>query len=132
MTQDAVVVVPGIMGSELRDAKTGDLLWGMSVRLLERAWRRGDGLDHLQATPEEMEGDGGRVRATRLLSVPAWAPFLQGAEPYSSLLRTVTGAVAAPEAVLAFPYDWRLPVERNPGTPLLQMLTRRCSQQHPR
>ncbi|MDX2849223.1 hypothetical protein PV342_12290 [Streptomyces sp. PA03-3a] len=113
MTQDAIVVVPGIMGSELRDAKTGDLLWGLSVRLLERAWRRGDGLEHLRTTPEELEGSTGRVRATRLLAVPAWAPFLRGVEPYSDLLRTVTEAAAAPEAVLAFPYDWRLPVQHN-------------------
>jgi hypothetical protein len=112
-TQDAVVVVPGIMGSELRDTATGDPLWGLSVPLLDRAWRRGDGLEHLHTTPAELEGSTGRVRATRLLAVPAWAPFLRGIEPYSDLLRTVAEAAAAPEAVLPFPYDWRLPVEYN-------------------
>ncbi|MFJ4849205.1 hypothetical protein [Streptomyces sp. NPDC088733] len=113
MTQDAVVVVPGIMGSELRDAETGDLLWGLSVRLLERAWRRGDGLKHLHVTPEELDGHTDRVRATCLLAKPAWAPFLLGIEPYADLVWTVEEAAAAPEAVRAFPYDWRLPVEHN-------------------
>jgi hypothetical protein len=28
-TQDAVVVVPGIMGSRLRETTTGTLLWGL-------------------------------------------------------------------------------------------------------
>lgn len=113
VTQDAVIVVPGIMGSELRDTETGNLLWGLDVRVLERAWRRGDGLQGLHATEEELEGGTGRVSATRLLTRPAWAPFLRGIEPYSDLLGAIAEAAAAPEAVLAFPYDWRLPVEHN-------------------
>ncbi|MEK8172304.1 hypothetical protein NKH77_32605 [Streptomyces sp. M19] len=39
VTQDAVVVVPGIMGSELVDAATGKPLWGLGgTSWLLKAW----------------------------------------------------------------------------------------------
>ncbi|MBM9507161.1 lipase/acyltransferase domain-containing protein [Actinacidiphila acididurans] len=123
ITYDAVVVVPGLMGSELRDAADGRLLWGLSPRLLEQVWRDPSALRHLHLTPEERTGNVGRVRATALLRVPAWAPVLQGLEPYGALLRTAGDAVADPRAVLAFPYDWRLPVEHN-GSLLAQAARR--------
>ncbi|MFE6155556.1 esterase/lipase family protein [Streptomyces sp. NPDC057889] len=113
ISHDAVVVLPGIMGSALRDAESGRLLWGLSVRLLERAWRHRDGLLPLHLTPAEREGRYERVKATGLLEVPAWAPFLQGFEPYGNLLAAVGEVTADDAAVLAFPYDWRLPVAVN-------------------
>ncbi|MFJ5026814.1 hypothetical protein ACIQB5_01725 [Streptomyces sp. NPDC088560] len=113
ITRDAVIVVPGIMGSALEDAETGQPLWGLSVNLLARVWRCRDGLLPLHLTPEERAGKYGRVRATGLLRVPAWAPFLQGFEPYGDLVDAVRKVVADPAAILEFPYDWRLPVAVN-------------------
>src|SRR5271163_1437216 len=45
--RDAVIVIPGIMGSELVDAETGDVLWGLSPRSYLRFWTSGDGLERL-------------------------------------------------------------------------------------
>ncbi|WP_231631085.1 lipase/acyltransferase domain-containing protein, partial [Streptomyces clavuligerus] len=113
-TQDAVVVVPGIMGSELYDTEQDRVVWGLSdSRWLLRAWTLPGGLDRLHVTPEEREGRLGRIRARRLLRVPAWSPVLRGVEPYGALVRTVTRSAASPDAVLEFPYDWRLPVAVN-------------------
>ncbi|WP_459751406.1 esterase/lipase family protein [Streptomyces sennicomposti] len=111
VTHDAVVVVPGIMGSELLDTSTGDVVWGLAnSRWLTRAWLTRSGLAPLQLTPDELAGHYGRVVAPRLLRTPVWSPFLNGFEPYHKLLRTIGNTVAHPEAVLTFPYDWRLPV----------------------
>lgn len=113
-TQDAVVVVPGIMGSELYDTATDSVVWGLArAGWLLKAWTAPRGLRALHLTPDEREGRLGRVRARRLLSTPAWSPFLRGIEPYGDLVATVTRSVAAPDAVLPFAYDWRLSVATN-------------------
>ncbi|WP_343244941.1 hypothetical protein [Streptomyces sp. SID14478] len=114
MTQDAVVIVPGIMGSELRETASGDVLWGLSgAGWLLRAWTRKDGLARLHMTDDELAGKTGRVTATRLLRHGTWTPYLRGQEPYTDLLETVRDYVADPAAICAFPYDWRLPVAVN-------------------
>lgn len=122
ITHDAVVVVPGIMGSALREA-TGArrLLWGLQdPGWLVSAWQgRGAALRPLHLDESERSGRYGRVEPAGLLRFPAWAPFLHGFEPYDHLLKTVREAVADPAAVLAFAYDWRLPVEAN-GTLLAE------------
>lgn len=111
---DAVVVVPGIMGSALRDTRTGRLLWGMSdLRWYLKAWAYPGGLHALHVTDEERDGRLGRIEPAGLLEFPAWAPWLAGLEPYTRLVRELEAAVVAPEAVLKFSYDWRLPVEHN-------------------
>ncbi|WP_346009697.1 hypothetical protein [Streptomyces sp. SID1328] len=111
ITHDAVVVVPGIMGSELRDTTTNKVVWGLSnARWLRRAWFSRTGLVPLQLTPHELAGDYGRITAPRLLTTPAWSPFFNGFEPYHGLLNTIESVVAHPDAILTFPYDWRLPV----------------------
>lgn len=113
-TQDAVVVVPGIMGSELYDTERDAVVWGLSNSgWLLKAWTAPGGLRPLHLTPDEREGRLGRIRARRLLRTPGWSPVLRGLEPYTELVRTVTRSVAAPEAVLEFAYDWRLPVATN-------------------
>ncbi|QDN89043.1 hypothetical protein FNV62_27680 [Streptomyces sp. RLB3-17] len=113
-TQDAVVVVPGIMGSELYDTESGDVVWGLAnAGWLLKAWTAPQGLRALRLTPDEREGRLGRIRARRLLRTPAWSPFLRGIEPYNDLVATVTRSVADPEAVLPFAYDWRLSVATN-------------------
>ncbi|MFB7706349.1 lipase/acyltransferase domain-containing protein [Streptomyces niveus] len=114
ITQDAVVIVPGIMGSELYDTVTGKTVWGLSgVSWLLKAWTRPGGLDALRLTPDELEGKTGRIKATQLMRHSSWTPYLQGFEPYTNLISTVHDCVADPAAVLEFAYDWRLPVGVN-------------------
>ncbi|MGW4106651.1 lipase/acyltransferase domain-containing protein [Streptomyces sp. NPDC004976] len=114
VTHDAVVVVPGIMGSELYDTTTDNVIWGLSnPAWLTKAWLTRKGLTPLQLTPAELAGDYSRVQAPRLLQTPAWSPFLRGIEPYHKLLRSIENTVAHRDAVMTFPYDWRLPVAVN-------------------
>ncbi|MFF4695872.1 lipase/acyltransferase domain-containing protein [Streptomyces chattanoogensis] len=113
-TQDAVVVVPGIMGSELYDTTTGTVLWGLAnPGWLGKAWTTRKGLRPLHLTEDERSGKTGRVKARRLLRTPAWSPFLRGIEPYHELLTTIRHSVAHQDAILPFAYDWRLPVATN-------------------
>jgi hypothetical protein len=107
---DAVVVVPGIMGSELMD-QSGNVQWGLKPSVLAHAWLTKT-LDILHVTDDDMAG-GCRLRPTRLLRVPGYMPFLGGLEPYTGLLRRVAETTADPRAVAEFPYDWRLSFEYN-------------------
>ncbi|MFF7976746.1 esterase/lipase family protein [Streptomyces sp. NPDC007905] len=114
VTHDAVVIVPGIMGSELYDTTTDKVIWGLTKgRWLAKAWLTRDGLTPLQLTPNELAGDYTRIQARRLLQIPAWSPFLRGIEPYHKLIRTIENTIAHPDALMTFPYDWRLPVAVN-------------------
>jgi len=113
-THDAVVVVPGIMGSELIDNRSGRTLWGMNdLSWYVRAWSTGSGLDDLRMTEEERGGRYGRVTATRLLKLPAFFRIFAGWEPYTGLVADIRKAVIHPAAVLEFAYDWRLPIAYN-------------------
>ncbi len=112
VSSDAVVVVPGIMGSTLCEGE--DVLWGMHrLGWYREAWRHPESLARLALTPAERAGDYSRITATGLLRRPAFAPFLRGLEPYGDLVDVVTASVADPAAVLEFAYDWRLPVTHN-------------------
>ena len=111
---DAVVVVPGIMGSELIDTTNGRPLWGLAnPRWYVSAWTSGASLNALKLTEDEHAGRYGRIHATRLLRFPAFAPLLAGFEPYTRLLKAVRAVAAHPDAVAEFAYDWRLPVAYN-------------------
>ena len=111
---DAVVVVPGIMGSELIDAKSKRPLWGLAdPRWYVSAWTSGTSLDALRLTEDERAGRYGRVCATRLLRFPAFAPLLAGFEPYTRLLKAIRAVALHPDAVAEFAYDWRLPIAHN-------------------
>ncbi|MFI5906726.1 hypothetical protein [Dactylosporangium sp. NPDC051541] len=113
-TADAVIVVPGIMGSELVDAASGRMVWGLrDPRWYMDAWCRRGSLDVLHLSAEERGGRYGRIRATGLLRAPAFAPHLRGIEPYGRLVNALREAVLHPDAVLPYPYDWRLPVAYN-------------------
>src|SRR5690242_3840099 len=120
VSTDAVVVVPGIMGSELVD-NDGKVQWGLKPGLLARAWltRRMDGL---QVTEAELAGER-RLRATRLLRIPGYMPLLGGLEPYGELLKQVQQKVVDARAVAEFPYDWRLSIDENAA-----QLVLRCEQ----
>lgn len=112
-SQDAVVVVPGIMGSTLEVAETGKTVWGFNkIGWYAKAWFWRS-LDVLRLTDEERSGTYGRIRATSLLDFSAFGPFLKGMDPYGELVQAIGRAVYDPAAVLPFPYDWRLPVADN-------------------
>ncbi|MFD7628050.1 esterase/lipase family protein [Streptomyces sp. NPDC059851] len=114
VTQDAVVVVPGIMGSTLYDTTTGKDVWGIGgISWLLKAWTTPSGLKSLAMTEDELAGKTGRIKATGLLKHSAWTPYLAGSEPYTDLVETVRSSVADPAAVWEFAYDWRLPVAAN-------------------
>lgn len=113
-SRDAVVVVPGIMGSELVDVASGRTLWGLAdPRWYVSAWTTGRSLRDLALSPEERAGRYGRVRASRLLRFPAFAPVLAGFAPYTGLLAGLRAVACHPDAVAEFGYDWRLPVAHN-------------------
>lgn len=124
-THDLVVVVPGIMGTALRDRASGSLVWGLSdARWYLEAWSPGGhGLTPLALTETELEAldndayDLGRSRIepAGLLRgpVPAFAPILRALEPYTALVKRLRDAVVDPAAVLEFDYDWRLPTAFN-------------------
>jgi pimeloyl-ACP methyl ester carboxylesterase len=111
VSQDAIVIIPGIMGSTLVETATGDTVWGLDPGSYADAWTRGRGLRALLLTDDERAGRYGRISASGLLRAPAWAPVLRGVEPYTALVEAVTRVVGDPAAVLEFGYDWRLPVE---------------------
>jgi hypothetical protein len=115
ITHDLVVVIPGIMGSELVDVASGDVLWGLHPGAYAKAWLTGSTLRRMRLTDAERDGRYDRIEARRLLSFPSWLSFLQGVEPYTDLVRALRQVVADPAAVLEFPYDWRLPVSYNAG-----------------
>jgi hypothetical protein len=106
-TSDAVVLVPGIMGSELVNA-SGTVVWGMRLRLLARQALMKDVLDRL-ALPVDLSADG--IVATGPLRSAAHLPLLSSMEPYDALERRLRTMTLAPEAVLAFGYDWRRSIE---------------------
>lgn len=114
ISYDAVVIVPGIMGSTLRLAATGDIIWGFTdVVKYTKLWLSGGAAHELAVTAEERAGELGRVVPDGLLRAPAAAPFLQGFEPYDGLVDRVRAVVAHRDAVLEFGYDWRLSVRHN-------------------
>jgi alpha-beta hydrolase superfamily lysophospholipase len=110
---DAVVVVPGIMGSVLLDADSGEELWSVGTIA---AWLRGAALEKLRALhvdDDERDGKVGRIRAAGFMTRPWWLPGAGGAEPYTGLVEALRTRLAHPSALLEFAYDWRLSVEVN-------------------
>jgi pimeloyl-ACP methyl ester carboxylesterase len=116
VSRDAVIVLPGIMGSELVDSATGRTLWGAAdPRWYLDGWRHDLGLKALHLSPEERAGRFGRITASRLIRYPAFIPAVGGIEPYTRLLDSTKTFLQDPAALLEFPYDWRLPVAHNAG-----------------
>ncbi|MFK0195820.1 esterase/lipase family protein [Kitasatospora sp. NPDC090308] len=109
------------MGSVLEDAATGRPLWGVDLATLTGALS-GDALfTALRAEAQEQEADADtarrapltRVRATALLARPWWLPVFEGLDPYTDAVTALRQVTTAPEAVVPFPYDWRLAVSYN-------------------
>lgn len=116
---DAVVVVPGIMGSALKDTR-GDV-WGFSDPMTYvKLWSSRSAMPRLGFTQMELEALAtdsydpatARVQPAGLISSPSFAPILAGLEPYSHLVSQLTAATHD-AAVLEFAYDWRLPIRLN-------------------
>lgn len=105
-SHDAVVVVPGIMGSALVDTATRKTVWGLNhLGWYGRAWSTGSSLRELA----DLEPS--RIKPQGLLRFPAWAP-LGYFEPYDRLMAHL-GEMVHHRAVYGFAYDWRLPVLHN-------------------
>ena len=102
--------------STLVEADSGDTLWGLDqAGSWVSAWTTGSTLKRLAVTGDERAGVVGRVRPVGLLRFPAFAPILQGFEPYTDLVAGIGRVVADRDAVCEFAYDWRLSVEHNAG-----------------
>ncbi|MFF8413739.1 lipase/acyltransferase domain-containing protein [Streptomyces omiyaensis] len=110
---DAVVVVPGIMGSALYDVENETPLWGVGRIFQYSARAHGKRLRALAVTDAERAGRTGRVEATGVLNVADWFPGLGHAQPYNALISGLRGAALHKAAVRPFPYDWRLSVAHN-------------------
>jgi len=113
LCRDAVLVLPGIMGSELVELGSGKVLWGLSPKAYARLWTSAEGIRRLHLTDQERAGKYERVKATRTLQFPSASPGLGGFEPYTALVRQLQRQSPHPDAVAEFPYDWRLPVAVN-------------------
>ncbi|MEH0651926.1 lipase/acyltransferase domain-containing protein [Streptomyces scabiei] len=114
LCHDAVIVVPGIMGSELVNTATGSVLWGLAdLSWYVSAWCDGRSLDELAVRDPDPAMEARRVKPLGLLRFPAFMPFLAGLEPYTPLLERLAAAVAHPAALTEFAYDWRLPATYN-------------------
>jgi tetratricopeptide (TPR) repeat protein len=110
-SKDAVLFIPGIAGSELVDAETGRTLWGTSVGGMIRMVT--DVARHLVVTDEERAGVSRRVVASGLIGQRVDLPGLLGLSMYRGLIAGMKSSVAHPDALLAFPYDWRLSARYN-------------------
>ncbi len=106
MTPDAVVLVPGILGTELTD-RDGRLIWGLEPSLLFRHRRLRRIIEQIAL----VEGGDDGIQPGRPVRFPAWLPILDGLEPYQSLTKALRGAALRESAVLEFGYDWRRSVE---------------------
>jgi pimeloyl-ACP methyl ester carboxylesterase len=104
--EDAVVFLPGLMGSSLVDANK-KLVWGFKPGLLAEIIARGKPLDRLRL-PADGSPDG--IEASRVLGTGAMGmlPNLFGIFPYTKLLNALRRDIALdPAAVMDAPYDWR-------------------------
>ena len=97
-------MVPGILGSELIDPVTGELIWGLAPRALTKALVTGTIYEQLT-----ME----RLKPRGLLGFDCSFPGLSRFEPYGGLVRRLEATCVHRDAVLKHPYDWRRPLAVN-------------------
>ncbi|MFB7952769.1 hypothetical protein [Streptomyces sp. NPDC056045] len=112
---DAVIIVPGIMGSALKDVESGKQLWGVGRLFGYTARMHTDRLKALGLTEGEHTGATGRIEPSGLLNIADSLPGLGRAQPYNELVSELRRAAVDRSAVLPFPYDWRLSVQHNGG-----------------
>jgi pimeloyl-ACP methyl ester carboxylesterase len=123
LVRDVVVVIPGIMGSELVDSE-GRLVWSVTPGMLTRAIRTlGASIRNLALEPgigDNPPAGPKQMRATRLIGslhvVPGlWTP-ITGYDGLLNFLASerfhlfdgVSGSNDCIPNLLPFPYDWRL------------------------
>jgi hypothetical protein len=105
ITDDVIVVVPGILGSVL--ARADRILWGTLPSIARVLITGGRELRLPADIGDNPSSDG--IRATSLISVPALIPALIGADGYDSLVRFMQKRLGLDtRQILRFPYDWRL------------------------
>lgn len=92
---DAIVVVPGIGGSELK--RGDDVIWGASLKVAVAGLVTGQLFDDLR----------GELVPGGLVRLPTNLPGIGRFDPYQRLMRTVRELAVHRAAVLEFPYDWR-------------------------
>jgi pimeloyl-ACP methyl ester carboxylesterase len=116
---DAVVIVPGIMGSRLIDSTTGDTVWGVgrlaSLKTVGHAlerWAAGR-LSELIVTDAERDGSVSRLKPDGLIKEPVWGPTFRLNFGYRRLADELGQLLLHRDALLEFGYDWRLSVEHN-------------------
>lgn len=98
---DAVILVPGILGTELLDPDTSEPVWGLGAKQLVAAVVTGTIYERLRDP---------RLQPSRLLARTGSLPLLGRFEPYTTLADSLRRTVADRDALLEFPYDWRHPV----------------------
>ncbi len=115
LSPDAVIIVPGIMGSALEVVETGKLIWGLRIAWYRDAIKNDDVWNLLKVTDEERDGTSTRIKPAGLLKLgPVASFFLGGFDPYARLIKSLQ-TVTLPGAIAEFPYDWRLSVTYNAG-----------------
>ena len=104
---DLFVLVPGIMGSELRRGRR--VVWGLDPRILiKQTLPFTNPLGELALDPEALGSDEDPpIVATGLLRFPGSLPGLTSLEPYTRMESRLKKLAGNDAAYLAFPYDWR-------------------------
>ncbi len=98
---DAVILIPGLMGSQLA-TPDGQVLWGLRPALLARQLIHGDVLKRLHLGPDDA------IRPAGLVRFPGVIPGLGSLDPYTPLTRELRERILThPAALCEFPYDWR-------------------------
>lgn len=99
----AIILVPGVAGSELVDPQTKQPVWGLTPRLAVRTLVTGSIFDQLRR--EDLEpGD--------LLTVRSFLPGLGRVDPYTALATALRRDLCRdPAAFATYPYDWRKPLD---------------------
>jgi len=100
-TSNAVILVPGIGGSELRDPRTEKLVWGMHATTLAHGFLSGSVFSDLERGDLEV----GEVLQTR-----GFLSRFGRLDHYQPLTNELRGLCDHPDAFATYPYDWRLPV----------------------
>lgn len=109
---DAVIVIPGLMGSVLQGAD-GDVLWGRSpVGIAGRALLRPGRLGRLSLSPTD-GNEPEPVTAAGIVQTSVVLPGLGSLEGYGPLIRRIKDCALDPAAVAEFAYDWRKTVASN-------------------
>ncbi len=101
------VLIPGIMGSELR--RGDEIVWGLDPKLwIKQALPFSNPLGELALDEEGGDsGNGPPIVATDLLRFPGSLPGLTSFEPYTRAENRLRALVGDDDAYMAFPFDWR-------------------------